>query len=66
MVKSVSEVSTDMESIGDIVKYINQQKDEIIQAIKEELTEDTLGKLRSFLFLIIIITNNCMYLVPGS
>ena len=55
-----------MESIGDIVKYINQQKDEIIQAIKEELTEDTLGKLRSFLFLIIIITNNYMYLIPGS
>ena len=66
MAKSVSKVSNDMESIGDIVKYINQQKDEIILAIKEELTKDTLGKLRSFLFLIIIITNNCMYLVPGS
>ena len=74
MVKTVSEFSTDMESTSDIVKYINQQKDEIILAIKRDLvnlespatqTEDHLGKLRSFLFRFIFITNNYLYLVSG-
>ena len=59
MAKTFSEFSTDMESTSDIVKYINQQKDEIILAIKRDLvnlesnatqTEDILGKLCSFLF----------------
>ena len=57
MAKFVSELSTEGEGTDEILKYINQKRDEIILAIRRELanveitatqTEETLGKLCSF------------------
>ena len=62
-----------METTGDIVvERINQKRDEIILAIKRQLTNvepvqiqngDALGKICSFLFCVVVITKNYMFLI---
>ena len=62
MAKVVSELSTEGEGTDEVLKYINQKRDEIILAIKRELanieitatqTKETRGKLCSFFYCVI-------------
>ena len=62
-----------METTGDIVvERINQKRDDIILAIKRKLANieaiqiqngDALGKICSFLFCVVVITKNYMFLI---